>query len=59
MADQSDFLNLRARTWLAVAEVEERAGRTAAARVARTTAADLYGAKGNAAGLALVHARTP
>jgi tetratricopeptide (TPR) repeat protein len=56
MADRSDFLNLRARTWLAASEVEDRAGRTADASAARTTAAGHYDAKGNIAALAAMEA---
>ncbi len=59
MADMSDFLNLRARTWLAVAEVEQRAGRTGEAHAAGARAGDLYRAKGNVAALARIEAGTP
>jgi hypothetical protein len=56
MADTSDFLNLRARTWLAVAEVEQRAERATEASVARSAAVGLYTAKGNVAALAALGA---
>jgi tetratricopeptide (TPR) repeat protein len=57
LADLSDFLNLRARTWLARAEVEERGGRAVEARAAREAAANIYQAKGNTLALRRVALR--
>jgi DNA-binding SARP family transcriptional activator len=55
IAERSDFLNLRARTWLALAEVQERRRASAEAEAARRAAATLYRAKGNVAALRLMH----
>jgi hypothetical protein len=57
LADQSDFLNLRARVWLCVAEVERAAGDPARAETAVETAIDLYEQKGNVAAARSVQAR--
>jgi DNA-binding SARP family transcriptional activator len=49
LAGQSDDLNLRARVWLALAEVLRANGNGAEADIAVATAARLYEAKGNVA----------
>jgi hypothetical protein len=49
LADQSDWLNLRARVWRALAEVRLRAGQQAEADAAVATALALYETKGNIA----------
>jgi tetratricopeptide (TPR) repeat protein len=51
-AEQSDFLNLRARAWLALAEVRDRRGDSHEAAAARRAATTLYEVKGNLAALA-------
>ncbi len=47
LADQSDMLNVRARAWLAFAEVERACGRGAGAESALAAALALYARKGN------------
>jgi tetratricopeptide (TPR) repeat protein len=49
VADRADWLNVRARVWLAVAEVTRVAGRAAEADAALATALALYERKGNIA----------
>jgi hypothetical protein len=56
LAETSDFLNLRARTWLALAEVQRQSGAAAQADAATEKALRLYEAKGNVAGAADVRA---
>ncbi len=56
-ADRSDWLNLRARAWLALAEVESQAGHIAKAERATVKALALYHKKGNVAAAARLRAR--
>jgi tetratricopeptide (TPR) repeat protein len=56
LAEPSDTLNLRARVWLALAEVRRRAGAEAEARTAAAAALELYEQKGNVAAAAHVRA---
>jgi DNA-binding SARP family transcriptional activator len=55
LAERSDFLNLRARTWLALGEVQERRRARPEAAAARRAAKALYETKGNVAALELMH----
>ena len=57
LADRSDMLNVRARVWLARAEVEQAVGRRAAADSALESAFALYEQKGNVAAIARVRAQ--
>ncbi len=57
VADRADWLNIRARVWLALAEVTRAAGRTAEADAAVATALALYEQKGNVAAAARLRAR--
>jgi tetratricopeptide (TPR) repeat protein len=62
LAEGSDFLNHRARVWLALAEVQRRNGETAEAGAAAAAALRLYQTKGNvaaAARLQAAHAAAP
>jgi DNA-binding SARP family transcriptional activator len=52
LGDESDLLNLRARVWLALAEVERAAGNAAGADAAVAKALGLYEQKGNVAAAA-------
>jgi ATP/maltotriose-dependent transcriptional regulator MalT len=52
LAERSDMLNLRARVWLALAEVQRARGQTAEADAAVADAIRLYGEKGNVAAAA-------
>ena len=52
LAEPSDMLNLRARVWLALADVQRHAGAEAEARAAVAAALDLYEQKGNVAAAA-------
>jgi tetratricopeptide (TPR) repeat protein len=54
LAERSDLLNLRARVWLALAEVQRTVGAEADARTAVAAALDLYEQKGNVAAAAIV-----
>jgi tetratricopeptide (TPR) repeat protein len=56
VADRGDWLNHRARVWLALAEVTRAAGRTAEADAAVTKALALYEQKGNVAAAARLRA---
>ena len=56
MRGLSDNLNLRARAWLALAEVQRAAGDGAEADAAVAEAIRLYEAKGNVAAAAAVRA---
>jgi hypothetical protein len=47
LADQSDMLNLRARVWLALAEVQRCNGQKTKADAAAAAALRLYESKGN------------
>jgi tetratricopeptide (TPR) repeat protein len=58
LAERSDMLNLRARLWLALAEVQRHAGAESDARTAVAAALDLYEKKGNVAAAAIVRAST-
>jgi hypothetical protein len=49
VADGTDMLNMRALAWLALAEVQETAGKSAEADAAHATALALYEQKGNVA----------
>ena len=57
VADRCDWLNVRARVWLALAEVARTAGRTAEADDAVATALALYEQKGNVAAAARLRAQ--
>lgn len=59
LAEQGDMLNLTARTYLALAEVQGRAGRVSEADEAVATALRLYEAKGNVTAARLVRAAAP
>jgi tetratricopeptide (TPR) repeat protein len=52
LVETSDMSNLRARTWLALAEVRRARGETVEAAAAAETALHLYEAKGNVAAVA-------
>ena len=54
LAGRSDMLNLRARIWLALAEVQRRNGATAEGEAAVAEAIRLYEAKGNVVAAAQV-----
>jgi tetratricopeptide (TPR) repeat protein len=54
LAEQSDLLNLRARAWLALAEVQRRQGTSAETDRAVAAALRLYQAKGNVAAAARI-----
>ena len=56
VADRADWLNIRARVWLAFAEVARKAGRSAEADDAVATAVALYEQKGNVAAAARLQA---
>jgi tetratricopeptide (TPR) repeat protein len=56
VADRADWLNIRARVWLAFAEVTRAAGRTAEADAAVATALALYEQTGNIAAAARLRA---
>jgi DNA-binding SARP family transcriptional activator/tetratricopeptide (TPR) repeat protein len=56
LAERSDMLNLRARVWLAHAEVQQAVGRIADSDAAAAEAVRLYEAKGNVAAAALLRA---
>jgi len=58
LAAQSEHLNLRARSWLALAEVLGRDGRDAEAEAARDEAVRLYEAKGNVAAARMLRGRS-
>lgn len=58
LANRSDMLNVRARAWLACAEVEQANGRRAAADSAVELALALYEQKGNLTAAERVRART-
>lgn len=58
LAERSDMLNVRARAWLACAEVEQANGRRARADSALEAALALYEQKGNVAAAARVRAQT-
>ena len=57
VADRSDRLSLRARVWLALADVQEAGGQLAEAEAAVAEALRLYEAKGNVAAAAPLRAR--
>lgn len=57
LADRSDMLNVRARAWLACAEVEQANGRRATGDSALESAFALYEQKGNIAAIARVRAQ--
>jgi hypothetical protein len=57
LGDRSDFLNLRAGVWLALAEVRRAAGRPVEAGAALGEALQLYEAKGNVAAAERLQAR--
>ena len=59
LAEQTDMLNLRARIWLALAEVQRAAGNGAEADAAVATALELYEQKGNVAAAAALRAARP
>ena len=53
--DQTDFLNLRALTWVTLADVQRSAGLYAEADAAVADAVAMYEAKGNVADAARLH----
>lgn len=57
IADLSDFVNLRARTWLVLAEADRHAGREPQAAAARAAAAALFESKGNRAEVTMLEAQ--
>ena len=57
LAERSDMLNVRARAWLASAEVEQANGRRGTADSALQSAVALYEQKGNVAAIARIRAQ--